>query len=215
MIYKEILAVKYGIKKFEFHLINHKFLINIDNSSFPRIFDFKNKLLLDKQLLNLKTWFSKYDFIVQHIKGKQNLIPDFLTRPAINKPSLLSSTYIIPVIAMNRQLHFKALNQRSLPMNIPFSSAYQIQDFAKKFLCRYFFNVHSKTPDRFPILYMEKLFLIGLTLSQLSILEDELWYMWCLTTLYDTKLVFPVKLVLRHITTPEFSSDLLWTLLEW
>ena len=70
VIYKEILAVKYEIKKFEFHLINHKFLINMDNSSFPRIFDFKNKLLPDKQLLNLKTWFSKYDFIVQHIKGK-------------------------------------------------------------------------------------------------------------------------------------------------
>ena len=35
VIYKEILVVKYGIKKFEFHLISHKFLINMDNSSFP------------------------------------------------------------------------------------------------------------------------------------------------------------------------------------
>ncbi|KAH9763379.1 hypothetical protein KPL70_001147 [Citrus sinensis] len=115
---------------------------------------------------------------------------------------------------MNRQLSFKALTQRSFPMNIPFSSAYQIQDFTTKFLYRYFFNVHSKTPDRFPTLCMENLFLTGLTLSHLSISEDELWYMWCLTTLYATKLVFPVKPVLRHITTPEFSSDLLWTLLE-
>ena len=215
VIYKEILAVKYGIKKFEFHLISHKFLINIDNSSFPRIFDFKNKLLPDKQLLNLKTWFSKYDFTVQHIKGKQNLIPDFLTRPAINKPSLLSSTHIIPIIAMNRQLPFKALNQRSFPMNIPFSSAYQIQDFAKKFLYQYFFNVHSKTPDHFPTLCMENLFLTGLTLSSLTICEDELWYMWCLTILYATKLVFPVQPVLRHLTSPKFSPDFLWTLLEW
>ena len=54
VIYKEILAVKYGIKKFEFHLLSHKFLINMDNSSFPRIFNFKNKLLPDKQLLSLK-----------------------------------------------------------------------------------------------------------------------------------------------------------------
>ncbi|KAH9752137.1 hypothetical protein KPL71_014580 [Citrus sinensis] len=136
VIYKEILAVKYGIKKFEFHLISHKFLINMDNSSFPRIFDFKNKLLPDKQLLNLKNWLAKYDFTIQHIKGKQNLIPDFLTRPAISKPSLISSIHTIPVIAMNRQLAFKALNQRPFPMNIPFHSAYQIQDFAKKFLYR-------------------------------------------------------------------------------
>ncbi|KAH9704968.1 hypothetical protein KPL70_011686 [Citrus sinensis] len=141
VIYKEILAVKYGIKKFEFHLISHKFLINMDNSSFPCIFDFKNKLLPDKQLLSLKTWFAKYDFTVQHIKGNQNLIPDFLTRPVINKPALISSIQTIPVIAMNRQLPFKALNQRNFPMNIFFQSAYQLQDFAKKFLYRFFFNL--------------------------------------------------------------------------
>ena len=70
MIYKENLAVKYGIKKFEFHLIAQKFLINMDNSSFTRIFDYKNKLFPNKQLLSLKNWFTKYDFIVQHIKGK-------------------------------------------------------------------------------------------------------------------------------------------------
>ena len=91
VIYKEILAVKYGIKKFEFHLISHNFLIRMDNSSFPKIFDFKNKLLPDKQLLNLKTWFAKYDFTVQHIKGDKNLIPDFLTRPSMNKPTLVTS----------------------------------------------------------------------------------------------------------------------------
>ncbi|KAH9649287.1 hypothetical protein KPL70_025929 [Citrus sinensis] len=72
-----------------------------------------------------------------------------------------------------------------------------------------------KKPDRFPNLCMEHLFLTGLTLSSLSISEDELWYMWCLTTLYATKLVFPIKLVLTHLTTPEFSPDLLWTLFEW
>ncbi|KAH9668393.1 hypothetical protein KPL70_021397 [Citrus sinensis] len=209
VIYKEILAVKYGIKKFEFHLISHKFLINMDNSSFPRIFDFKNKLLPDKQLLSLKTWFAKYDFTVQHIKGNQNLIPDFLTRLTINKPALISSIQTIPVIAMNRQLPFKALNQRNFPMNISFQSAYQLQDFAKKFLYRFFFNVQTTKPDRFPNLCMEHLFLTGLTLSSLSISEDELWYMWCLTTLYATKLVFPIKPVLTHLTTPEFSPDLL------
>ncbi|KAH9792634.1 hypothetical protein KPL71_004206 [Citrus sinensis] len=174
VIYKEILAVKYEIKKFELHLISHKFLINMDNSFFPRIFDFKNKLLPDKQLLSLKTWFAKYDFTVQHIKGNQNLIADFLTRPAINKPSLISSIQTIPVIAMKRQLPFKALTQRNFPMTISFQSAYQLQDFAKKFLYRFFFNVQTKKPDRFPNLCMEHLFLTGLTLSSLSISEDEL-----------------------------------------
>ena len=49
----------------------------------------------------------------------------------------------------------------------------------------------------------------------LTICEDELWYIWCLTTLYATKLVFLVKPVLTHITTLDFSPYLLWTLLEW
>ena len=116
---------------------------------------------------------------------------------------------------MHRKLPFKALKQRNFPMNISFQSAYQLQDFAKKFLYRYFFNVQTKKPDQFPNLCLEYLFLTGLTLSTLSICEDELLYMWCLTTLYATKLVFPVKPVLTHLTNPEFSPDLLWTLLEW
>ncbi|KAH9686137.1 hypothetical protein KPL70_014250 [Citrus sinensis] len=73
----------------------------------------------------------------------------------------------------------------------------------------------TKKPYRFPNLCMEHLFLTNLTLSSLSICDDELWYMWCLTNLYATKLVFPVKPVLTHLTNPEFSLDLLWTLFEW
>ena len=108
VIYKEILAIKYGIKKFEFHLISHNFLIKMHNSSFPKILDFKNKLLPDKQLLRLKAWFAKYDFMVQHIKGDKNPILDFRTRPSINKP-LITSIHAIHIIAMYRYLPFKAL----------------------------------------------------------------------------------------------------------
>jgi hypothetical protein len=51
---KEILAVKYAIKKFEFHLIGHHFTIQMGNSSFPKILEFKNKMIPDPQLLRLK-----------------------------------------------------------------------------------------------------------------------------------------------------------------
>ena len=104
----------------------------MDNSSFPKILDFKNNLLPDKQLLSLKSWYTKYDFTIQHIKGDKNLIPDFLTRPSINKPTLITSIQVIPIIAMNRSLPFKALTQKTFPLNLSFSSAFQIQDFAKK-----------------------------------------------------------------------------------
>ncbi|KAH9792729.1 hypothetical protein KPL71_004251 [Citrus sinensis] len=79
-VFKEILAVENGIKKFEYHLIGHHFLIRMDSSAFPNIFHFKGKIVPEKMLLKLKDWFSKYDFSVKHIKGSQNLIPDMLSR---------------------------------------------------------------------------------------------------------------------------------------
>lgn len=102
-VYKEILAIKNGIKRFEFHLIGHEFLVRMDNSSFPRIMEFKNKSLLEAQLLRLKDWFSKYQFKVQHIKGTSNVIPDFLSRPSkVHTPSihLITPTRTIPLVLM-------------------------------------------------------------------------------------------------------------------
>ena len=79
-VYKEILAVKNGIKKFEFHLIGHQFIIRMDNTSFPQIMELRGKGVPDKQLLRLNDWFSKYQFTVQHVKGKTNVVPDYLSR---------------------------------------------------------------------------------------------------------------------------------------
>ena len=74
---KETLTVKNGIKKFDFHLRKHQFQVHMDNSSFPKILEFKNKMPPDPQILRLKDWFSRYDFSVKHIKRKNNLILDF------------------------------------------------------------------------------------------------------------------------------------------
>jgi hypothetical protein len=46
--------MKFAIKKFKFHLIGHQFTIQMDNPSFPKILDFKNKMILDSQFLRLK-----------------------------------------------------------------------------------------------------------------------------------------------------------------
>lgn len=66
---KEILTVKNGIKKFEFYFIHQHFIIRMDNSTFSKILDYRNKLKPEPQLLRLKDWFSKYQFSVVHIKG--------------------------------------------------------------------------------------------------------------------------------------------------
>ncbi|KAK8579604.1 hypothetical protein V6N12_069919 [Hibiscus sabdariffa] len=81
--FKEILAVKKGISKFEFHLIGHHFLVEIDMSS--QIIKFKQKIIPNPQLLRWTEWFSKYSFDYKHIKGKTNVLADLLTRPKQNQ----------------------------------------------------------------------------------------------------------------------------------
>ncbi|XP_028798734.1 uncharacterized protein LOC114754141 [Neltuma alba] len=90
--YKEILAIKRGIEKFSFHLSPYQFRVEMDNTSFPRMLDPKGKTLPDSQLLRWKDWFSRYKFTVHHLKGHQNIIADFLTRPqkVSQPPKLLS-----------------------------------------------------------------------------------------------------------------------------
>ncbi|KAK8556665.1 hypothetical protein V6N12_003062 [Hibiscus sabdariffa] len=83
--FKEILAVKKGISKFEFHLIGHHFLVEMDMSSFPQMIKFKQKIIPNPQLLRWVEWFSKYSFDCKHIKGKTNVLADLLTRPKQNQ----------------------------------------------------------------------------------------------------------------------------------
>ncbi|KAH9649349.1 hypothetical protein KPL70_025946 [Citrus sinensis] len=55
-VFKEILAVKNGIKKFEYHLIGHHFLIRMDSSAFQNILNFKDKAT--SLTWTLLKWFS-------------------------------------------------------------------------------------------------------------------------------------------------------------
>ncbi|KAK9011411.1 hypothetical protein V6N11_044262 [Hibiscus sabdariffa] len=76
--FKEILAVKKRIAKFEFHLIGHHFLVEMDMSSFPQMIKFKQKIIPNSQLLKWAEWFSKYSFDCKHIKGKTNTLAVYL-----------------------------------------------------------------------------------------------------------------------------------------
>ena len=49
--FKEILAVKHGIENFQIHLLGHNFLVEMDMSSFPKMLQFKRKMLPRPQLL--------------------------------------------------------------------------------------------------------------------------------------------------------------------
>ncbi|GJZ87937.1 putative zinc finger, CCHC-type containing protein [Tanacetum coccineum] len=83
--FKEILVVKEGIEKFQFHLIGHEFHVKTDMSSFLRMLQFKRKILPHAQLLRRSNWFLQWKFIVKHIKGTKNILADFLSHPKAYK----------------------------------------------------------------------------------------------------------------------------------
>ncbi|KAH9671262.1 hypothetical protein KPL70_017294 [Citrus sinensis] len=175
-VFKEILAVKNGIKKFEYHLIGHHFLIRMDSSAFPNILNFKEKPL-----------------------------------------TLFSTTYHFPIISMATSLPPEALTKTTFPFNKNFSSVFAIQEFAKKALFRFFMKAYLVTePFPFSSFHPKNLFLTGLTLDpSRETTEDVLWYIWCLTVLYATKLVLPITPTLEHLLDLDKATSLTWTLLEW
>ena len=134
--FKEALAVKNGIKKFDFHLRGYHFEVQMDNSSFPKILEFKNKMPPDPQILRLKDWFSRYDFSVKHIKGNHNLIPDFLSRPA--RPiQYISTSNVFPLIFMVKPLASKARTEKVYPPGLNPTTLADILNYAKSELKRF------------------------------------------------------------------------------
>ena len=52
----------------------------MDMPSFPKMLQFKRKMLPHPQLLRWSNWFTQQFFQVKHIKGKDNRITDYLSR---------------------------------------------------------------------------------------------------------------------------------------
>ena len=115
-------------------------------SSFPRMLEFKQKTVPHPQLLRWREWLSKYSFTVQIVKGKDNAIADFLSRPQKqNTPLPLTLTVFdkpFPLIFM----------MTSSPPPIPFDvppeafNSYQ-RNYIFNMLLEYQFRIIQKYED--------------------------------------------------------------------
>ncbi|KAK0585855.1 hypothetical protein LWI29_035139 [Acer saccharum] len=151
-IYKKILAVKYEIQKLDFHLRTRNFIVEMDNSSFPKILDFRNKIPPNLLLLRLKDWFVRYDFTVRNVKGHHNIIADMLSRTPLTH--LITPTGHYPLIFMISptgpssaspnipDYSFPPELLATLPPNHQLSLD-QIQTFAKAHLPVYLSHINS------------------------------------------------------------------------
>jgi len=213
--YKEALAVKNGIKKFDFHLRGHHFEVHMDNSSFPKILEFKNKMPPDPQILRLKDWFSRYDFSFKHIKGKTNLIPDFLSRP--NNPiQMISTTKEFNMIFMMDPLPNMAKTRKEYPPDFNPTTITEIHQYARS---RYFYFLHEtmKFKPVKPFMFdpntqgiCEIFCRVGFDLC-----EPSLWAIWCKTVQHPVPIAIKTLDAYRILTDPHKQDYLFWTLLEW
>ncbi|RDX86368.1 hypothetical protein CR513_32308, partial [Mucuna pruriens] len=203
--FKEALVVKNGIKKFDFHLRKYHFEVQMDNSSFPKILEFKNKMPPDPQIKGL---------------GKQNLIPDFLSRPE-KAIQMITSTHSFPIIFMKaktlqkpssektntrqKPLSNKAKTCRFFPPGLTPTSHPDILEYAKS---HYFYFIHEtmKYKVTAPFMFNPNNPYGG---------EATLWAIWCKTVEYSIPIALRTKAAYDILMNPDKEDYLFWTLLEW
>ena len=83
------------------------------------------------QILRLKDWFFRYDFFVKHIKGKNNLIPDFLSKPNNKTIKVITSTHSFPLIFMVKPLSETTKTIKVFPPGLMTQTPAQILEYAK------------------------------------------------------------------------------------
>ena len=88
----------------------------MDMSSFPKTLQFKRKMLPHPQLLRWSNWFLQWSFQVKHIKGKDNLITDYLSRkpPALNTTIIPPPLCVYPIIDPSSSSGFSSANPNDI-----------------------------------------------------------------------------------------------------
>ncbi|KAL0358087.1 UNVERIFIED_CONTAM: polyprotein [Sesamum calycinum] len=180
----------------------------MDNTSFPRIMDLKNKGVPEPQLLRLKDWFSKYQFTVKHIKGDANLIPDFLSRPS--GIHLISPTGTIPIFMASSS----GSTSRS-PSTFPpgfFHDLKNIREYALDNMFRYLARLLSNTdiPPGRGCFRPDHPFFNVITLPGPVYLNMVLM---CLAALYY--LPIEIHLMIDHLRDIKNGKSHIWIFLSW
>ncbi|KAK0578173.1 hypothetical protein LWI29_006260 [Acer saccharum] len=217
-IYKEILVVKYRIQKLDFHLRTRNFIVEMDNLSFPKVLDFRNKIPHNPLLLRLKDWFARYDFTVCHVKGHHNIIADMLSRPPLTH--LITPTGHYPLIYMaspsdpssshaGPSSSSPAIQDYSFPPELLATlspdhqpSLDQIQSFAKAQLPVYLARINSQDCLH-TVNNLSRPFLDPFIMPPFYYFSPQLlWFLWCLSVLHHHAIVFPLQALYGHLHDP-------------
>ncbi|KAI9170401.1 hypothetical protein LWI28_027336 [Acer negundo] len=195
----------------------------MDNSSFPKVLEFQNKIPPNPQLLRLKDWFSRYDFTVRHVKGQHNIIADMLSRPSAIH--LITSYGPIPLIIMaisassssspnpTMRTYPPELLEIIPPTTQP--SLARIQEFAHSYLRTYLAQIQSQGV-RHEFSNNNRPFLDPFLMPPFYLFTPQvLWFLWCMSVLHHHAVVFPLQALYGFVHDPSQKDSLLITFLTW
>lgn len=80
IIEKELLAIHFALKTFRPYLYGQKFVVHSDHKPLIYLFKLKNP---SSKLMRIKMDLEEFDFTIEHIKGKDNVVADALSRISI------------------------------------------------------------------------------------------------------------------------------------
>lgn len=74
---KELLAIVFALKKWNNYLLGQKFIVQTDHKALEELFKMKDP---SSRLTRYRLLLEQYDFTIQYMKGKKNVVADALSR---------------------------------------------------------------------------------------------------------------------------------------
>lgn len=200
--FKKILAVKRGIKKFQFHLTGRTFTVEMDSSTFPQMLHFKQKVIPNAQLLRWAAWFANWSFTVKHIKGRHNELANLLSRrPQLFHPAPAPIALLFPLSPVSPQDPLSLISH--LPPDIQAVLMTYIQQTRSTHNFHTFLTIQLRKHGRIftHIPHPQYPFLAPFTIRRYYHLSKEaLCFLWYLFEKFTIAFIFDVSLVSAYIT---------------
>lgn len=107
IIEKELIAIHFALKTFRHYLYGQKFIVYTDHKPLIYLFKLKNP---SSKLMRIKMDLEEFDFTIEYIKGRENVVADALSRISIKdlfqmyEENHIFKTEIAPFEHMNMKM---------------------------------------------------------------------------------------------------------------
>lgn len=108
IIEKELLAIHFAITSFRPYLYGQKFTVRSDHRPLVYLYNLKNPA---SKLTRIRLELEEYDFVVEHIKGKDNVVADALSRISIEELKSNSANVLTMTRSMTKKVKAQASNE--------------------------------------------------------------------------------------------------------